>query len=920
MFDFEIARYLYRVAFLYEKIHNSPYKARAYFKAALAVDGYSTDIKKLHYEGRLQSLPSIGTSIEKNISEIIRTGHLKLIDELLGDIPDTIFDLYEYSNIKDKLLQKLISHEIFSFAHISNILGQYIDYLSSPETAALASALKSYKSLRFQYAQVYELANELILSLKKSGITSAVSMSDELYLYRESLISGDIICTLASDLSNFIPSIQALSSFRFVSSSEDEVRLERFGIPFKIHILSESEFGRKIQELQTEKKKREFCNDGKKIVSHFYGDLHLHTNWSDGLHSIEQMHDMAVELGYSYIAISDHSQSLKPSGMSELDTLTQIKNIREMCSKNAVHIFAGIEVDILADGSLDLPDTILKEFDIVIASIHSHFNQPPFILIDRISKALSNRYVNVFAHPTGRLLGRPGKPTVSRDELQLDFDYLLQLCRDNDVALEVNCFPERFDLSLDNAKKAIREGIKISIGTDSHSMYHMSCIKYILEALKFANVPEESVLNCQPLDKLKKILSAKRGADQDETASIFGEKFKNFSHYFADNDGILSGRIKVVGIDLTGSEEKASGFAVLSGTVTKTFPILTDDEMVERIFNTMPDIISIDSPLSIPEGRCCGDKNCECAKYGIMRYCELMLKRFGIGVYPCLIDSMVNLTMRGIKLASRLRGLGFNVIESYPGVAQDLLHIPRKRKGLELLLNGMKNFGIEGIRDDVTHDEADAITSALVGYFYLDDKYVGLGNEKENYLIVPKLETNLSGKGIVIGLVGHIAAGKTTTAEYLRFRHGFTSMRFSKIIAEKYNVSGRDELQRVGHEIAKNPVKQKELSDIMISKMKAGENYAIDGLRQIIDYENLSSALGNRFILFCIESSPTNRANRYCKDNLNVSRDDFIQKDEHPVEKTIEKISNMNNHKIINNKGYRELMQILDSLLLRLSE
>jgi len=232
----------------------------------------------------------------------------------------------------------------------------------------------------------------------------------------------------------------------------------------------------------------------------------------------------------------------------------------------------------------------------------------------------------------------------------------------------------------------------------------------------------------------------------------------------------------------------------------------------------------------------------------------------------------------------------------------------------------MKNFGIEGIRDDITHDEADAITSALVGYFYLDDKYTGLGNEEEDYLIVPKLETNLSGKGIVIGLVGRIAAGKTTSAEYLRFKHGFISMRFSSVIKEKYNVSGRDAFQKVGLEISKDPIKQKELSDFMIKKMKRGENYVIDGLRQDIDYENLSSALGSKFFLVNIDSSFTVRANRYCKDNFKVSRDEFIRKDEHQVEMTIAKISYKSNHIVTNNKGYKELMNALDSLLLKLSK
>jgi histidinol phosphatase-like PHP family hydrolase/predicted nuclease with RNAse H fold/dephospho-CoA kinase len=918
MFDFEIACYLYRVAFLYEKVHCHKYKARAYFKAALAVDGYANNIEKLYKDRKLRSLPSIGASIEKNINEIIESKHLILINELLGNITDSIFDLYEYANIKEKVLKTLIDHGVFSFAHIAKIIEQRVAYLSQSDIELLRVAIKDYTSRCFQYAHIYELANELILFLQNSHLVDGISMSDGLYLHKETLKSGEIICVVKYGVEDFLIKMQSIPLFRFISSGENCITLERFGIPFNIHVLPNSEFSRKIQMLQIEREKYIYKSHHKNTVSHFYGDLHLHTNWSDGLHSIEQMRDMAIELGYSYIAITDHSQSLKPWGMSELDTLTQIKKIREINTRSNIPILAGIEVDILANGSLDLPESILKEFDIVIAAVHSHFNQPPFVLIERMSRALSNKYVNILAHPMGRLLGRPGKPTVHRKEIQLIFDDLLRLCRENNVAMEINCFPERFDLSLDNAKKAIFEGVKISVGTDSHSMYHMNCAKYALEALGFAGIPAEVILNCQPLDELKNILSIRRGANKKDISSIFEEKIKNFKCYFSENDKICSGHIKSIGIDLTGSEEKASGFAILSGSKAETVSVLTDDEMVKRISDVDPAIISIDSPLSLPEGRCCSNKDCECAKYGIMRYCELTLKRFGIGVYPCLIDSMVSLTMRGIKLAARFRGLGFKVIESYPGVAQDLLHIPRKRKGLEHLLSGIKNFGIDGIRENITHDEADAITSALVGYFYVDDQYVGVGNDKENYLIIPKLKTELSGKGIVIGLTGHIAAGKTTVAEYLRFKHGFTSMRFSKLIGEKYNVSSRDDLQRIGLEIAKDSVKQKELSDLMINKMKKGENYVIDGIRQLVDYNNLSFELENKFISFSIEAPPNIRASRYNKLYPDVSEDKFAEMDAHPVESFIDSLAYKSNHRIINSKSYKELMNKVDLLLSKL--
>jgi len=180
--------------------------------------------------------------------------------------------------------------------------------------------------------------------------------------------------------------------------------------------------------------------------------------------------------------------------------------------------------------------------------------------------------------------------------------------------------------------------------------------------------------------------------------------------------------ITVVGIDLTGSEKRASGFAVLwENAQVATARLKTDDAIVSATLAERPAVVSIDSPLSLPEqpGK-------------IYRDCELTLKRRGIGVYWCLLPSMKALTMRGIALAERLRGEGMKVIESYPGAAQDILHIPRKNKGLDVLREGLK---IYGIRDklEVTHDELDAITAAIVGQLYLAGKYEALG-----CLILPK--------------------------------------------------------------------------------------------------------------------------------------------------------------------------------------
>ncbi|GAI59288.1 unnamed protein product [marine sediment metagenome] len=180
---------------------------------------------------------------------------------------------------------------------------------------------------------------------------------------------------------------------------------------------------------------------------------------------------------------------------------------------------------------------------------------------------------------------------------------------------------------------------------------------------------------------------------------------------------------KVIGIDLTGAEKRASGIATLwnNGQV-QTKRLKTDEELVNEVLAAQPDLVSIDSPLSLPED-----------PTKIYRECELTLRRRGIGVYWCLLPSMEKLTRRGIELAGLLRSYGHQVIESYPGAAQDILGIPRKSKGIHVLAEGLAKYGIKGDLF-VSHDELDAITSAIVGQLYLVGKYEALG-----CLIIPKV-------------------------------------------------------------------------------------------------------------------------------------------------------------------------------------
>jgi uncharacterized protein YprB with RNaseH-like and TPR domain/predicted nuclease with RNAse H fold len=199
----------------------------------------------------------------------------------------------------------------------------------------------------------------------------------------------------------------------------------------------------------------------------------------------------------------------------------------------------------------------------------------------------------------------------------------------------------------------------------------------------------------------------------------------------------LRGAPRIVGIDLTGSEKRATGWALMQGADATTKSLSTDEELFNETMAARPDLVSIDSPLSLPEGWTDPDTPCG---HPIYRKCELALKRMGISVFWCLLPTMKGLTTRGMRLTQRMRAAGLNVIESYPGAAQDLLGIPRKGSSLEELKWGLSRAGIQGpfLHNKVTHDEVDAITSALVGLFYLADDYIALGNAAEDYLIVPR--------------------------------------------------------------------------------------------------------------------------------------------------------------------------------------
>lgn len=239
-------------------------------------------------------------------------------------------------------------------------------------------------------------------------------------------------------------------------------------------------------------------------MSDIKGDLHMHTTWSDGAESVEDMVLYAKSLGYQYIAITDHSKYLRiANGLNETRLRKQREEIERLKEKyQDIHILSGVEMDILPDGSLDFSDDFLKELDIVIAAIHSSFNQSEADIMKRLYTALENPNVNIIAHPTGRLIGR-------RPGYKVNMEELLLKAKETNTALELNANPMRFDLATEWLMKAQDMDIPIAINTDSHNKQSFHFMDYGVRMGKKAWLKRESVINTWTKDQLLTFINRK---------------------------------------------------------------------------------------------------------------------------------------------------------------------------------------------------------------------------------------------------------------------------------------------------------------------------------------------------------------------------------------------------------------------------
>jgi len=569
MTNAQIAKLLKQTADLLEIKGENPFKIRAYRNAARVIENSSKDFEKLVKEGfDLTKLPSIGEDLSKYIKEIVLTNKFSKLEELKKELPSSLLELLSIEGLGPKRVKQL--YENFNITSLEELkkLAQNNELEKLPGFGPkliekIKKGIKQLKKagIRFLWAEVEGVAYELRDYLKLFNGVKEVEIAGSFRRKKETVGDLDILVVASNypEVSEYFinfPKVKEVISAGLTRSSvilendlqvdlravsEDsygaalhyftgskahniEVRklaiqkglkVNEYGVykgDIKVAGRSEEEVYRAVglcyiePELRENRGEIEACLNGNlpKLVNleDIKGDLHIHSKYSDGVCEIEDIVLKAIELNYSYIAITDHSKRLKiANGLDEKRLFEQFEEIDKLNEKYPqITILKGCEVDILEDGSLDFDDEVLKKCDVVNASIHYKFDLPREEQTNRVIKAISNPYVNVLSHPTGRIINK-------REKMDIDYERVFEVAKENNVAMEVNSTPNRLDLDDILIKKAIEIGVKIVINSDAHNLKGLECIKYGVNQARRGWAEAKNVINSYPINTLKEILA-----------------------------------------------------------------------------------------------------------------------------------------------------------------------------------------------------------------------------------------------------------------------------------------------------------------------------------------------------------------------------------------------------------------------------
>lgn len=569
MTNAEIAAVFEQIADLLEFQSANPFRVRAYRTAARTIAELTEPIAQLvKSEGKaLTELSGIGTDLAEKITTLVNTGTLPLLEELKGQVPESVLTLLRVPGLGPKraaalykklqistledLRQACLEHRVrelegFGAKTEENILkgieaaiqaGQRILWYEADQIVqALRDHLKGTPGLRqLEPAGSYRRGKDTVGDLDFLALADDPNpVMDCLAAFRgvkSILARGDTKMSIVLqngvqvDL-RVVPAESFGAALQYFTGSKEHnvilrgmakdrgLKINEYGVfrgEERIAGREEADVYATLDlpwfppELREGRKEFEWAAEGRLpdlvTLQDIRGDLHMHSTWSDGIATIEEMAEAAHAMGYQYIAITDHSQRVTvANGLNAERLLAQWQAIDRLPKKwRNFHILKGIEVDILEAGGLDLPDEVLKEADWVVASVHFGQNQSREQITRRMIDALKNPYVCAIAHPTGRLL-------LERPAYEVDLDAVLRAARDYGKMMELNAHPRRLDLDDVACAAAKAYGVPIVISTDAHSPNGLDAMRYGILQARRGGLTKADVVNTRSWRDLKKLL------------------------------------------------------------------------------------------------------------------------------------------------------------------------------------------------------------------------------------------------------------------------------------------------------------------------------------------------------------------------------------------------------------------------------
>jgi DNA polymerase (family 10) len=560
----EIAGMFEQTADLLEIKGDNPFRVRAYRRAARTVEGLPQSVRgMLAAEADLSQLPGIGKDLAGKIAAICETGHFDLLEQLKKKLPGELGEMAALPGLGPKRIKLLYSRlhvrtlddlrKMVKAGRLHNRKG----FGPAIEKKLAAALQEPVSTKRYKISVAEQEAEALVAYLRDGGkvtvagsyrrrretvgdldimVTSkhAAAACDKLTQYdsvAEVLAHGPTRTTVVLrsgiqvDLRAVDEKCYGAALMYFTGSKAHNIalrgiandrkwKLNEYGLfsgKRRIAGETEEEVYKKLglayipPELREDRGEIALAKANKipKLVSvkDIRGDLHCHSDWTDGTAPIIDMAAAARACGYEYMALTDHSRRQTMShGLDPARVTRQLREIDKLNAKfKGFTILKGIEVDILKDGALDLPDSTLDKLDIVVASVHSFFDLPREAQTERVIRAMQNRHVHIIGHPTGRLI-------AEREPFEIDMERVIAAARELECYLEINSQPERLDLNDLHAHAAKSKGVKLSVSTDSHATSSFQYIRYGIDQARRAWLTADDVINTRSLVALRKLL------------------------------------------------------------------------------------------------------------------------------------------------------------------------------------------------------------------------------------------------------------------------------------------------------------------------------------------------------------------------------------------------------------------------------